>query len=621
MRPTMNTSDLDGKRLHPLWPSMAVLGGLALTLISERNLAGATSARIGVSVVVAILLFAAAAARMQFLLSSPENKRTTAQVLFLGTVGVLFALLLYGAAAVWFPEASEDNRSARSLLWGLWPVALLVSALPLFAVELAVLPSAFAPHYELNRIRSSARRALTLAMIGGALGFTNLIVSQHDHKWELAAENQVKASPETLAAVARITQPVEVVLFFPAVNEIADQVERYLAPITKTAPNITVRRVDIALDEEISKRAGVDKNGTLALLRGKTKEVVPLGLNKAAARYNLRQLDQNFLKKLVQVSSQKRTVYFVTGHGERAWDRAAPDDTRIPVGQIKRWLEASQFTVRELGLAQGLQDKLPDDAELVFILGPEKPFLSGEVEQILKGFETRPLRVFIALQSGPAGSHLEPLLEPLGLKFDPSYLGNRSHAVITRTPKDEWNIFSDSFTAHESVKDIKRLGRIAVVLPQTGALEIVDKPPMPGVKTAAVLNAIAGTYKDGNMNYTWDAPDEPRGTFPLAAAVTRTSTKAGTGKSLEARAFVLASIDAFSDQWVTLHEPNRIFFAQIVQWLQEGEEPIVPTLSKSDVKIVHKKDEDALTFYGTIFGVPLLVLGVGLFAVRRRERQ
>jgi hypothetical protein len=38
------------------------------------------------------------------------------------------------------------------------------------------------------------------------------------------------------------------------------------------------------------------------------------------------------------------------------------------------------------------------------------------------------------------------------------------------------------------------------------------------------------------------------------------------------------------------------------------------------VRIEHTKQKDVLWFYGTIFGAPALVLGLGLYTTRRKAR-
>jgi len=54
-----------------------------------------------------------------------------------------------------------------------------------------------------------------------------------------------------------------------------------------------------------------------------------------------------------------------------------------------------------------------------------------------------------------------------------------------------------------------------------------------------------------------------------------------------------------------------------MRWLV-GEESFTGQVnSEEDVRIEHTKQQDLAWFYSTIFGIPAVVLGVGLFARRR----
>jgi hypothetical protein len=45
------------------------------------------------------------------------------------------------------------------------------------------------------------------------------------------------------------------------------------------------------------------------------------------------------------------------------------------------------------------------------------------------------------------------------------------------------------------------------------------------------------------------------------------------------------------------------------------------TQTEEDVRIVHKKDEDAVWFYASTLGMPVLVAGLGLVMTRGRKRR
>jgi hypothetical protein len=86
------------------------------------------------------------------------------------------------------------------------------------------------------------------------------------------------------------------------------------------------------------------------------------------------------------------------------------------------------------------------------------------------------------------------------------------------------------------------------------------------------------------------------------------------------RAFVLADADSVSDLLLGNFPANRMMVFDAVRWLG-GEESFTGEVNtEEDVRIEHSQQKDLAWFYGTIFGVPGLVLGVGLL-VSRRSRQ
>ena len=93
-------------------------------------------------------------------------------------------------------------------------------------------------------------------------------------------------------------------------------------------------------------------------------------------------------------------------------------------------------------------------------------------------------------------------------------------------------------------------------------------------------------------------------------------TRTVNGK--EGRAFVLADVDPFTDKYIKF-ESHQVLLGDLAYWLSNVKEPVLPTVTEEDVRIVHKRDEDAAWFYSTVIGVPLAVLLVGLAIGRRRR--
>jgi hypothetical protein len=82
------------------------------------------------------------------------------------------------------------------------------------------------------------------------------------------------------------------------------------------------------------------------------------------------------------------------------------------------------------------------------------------------------------------------------------------------------------------------------------------------------------------------------------------------------RIFALGDVDVLSDA-VLGNEANAILLIDAARWLG-GEESFAGAISTAeDIKIEHTKQKDLVLFYGTTFGIPSLVLGLGLLLSRR----
>jgi len=84
----------------------------------------------------------------------------------------------------------------------------------------------------------------------------------------------------------------------------------------------------------------------------------------------------------------------------------------------------------------------------------------------------------------------------------------------------------------------------------------------------------------------------------------------------EMRAYVITDSDALTDFYLG-NNPNVLLVLDAIRWLG-GEESYAGAISNTeDVTIEHTKQKDLVWFYGTIFVVPFLVLGLGLVYGRR----
>lgn len=597
-------------RLHPLWPSGAALGGLAATFLAERLLGDAGTPAMVSAVLGLGLVLIAAGARGVLLARAPHPRRAVARLLFVATAGLVLALALLAGADAVEPASRRGSLGLAGLGW----LTLLASLLPLLAVEASTWGVARNPGYEDRRVRSATGRALGFALLLGALFFGNFLASEHPVKGDWAQASAVRPSEATLTIARGLTEPVEILLFYPRASEVAESLRRYFDVLVAANPRLSVERIDHALAFERAEQAKVRDNGTIALVQGSASETIRVPDQPRSARSALRRLDRSVLGALMKLGLSGRVAYYTTGHGERPMKERDGEDARPPMSLLRRQLSSWQFEPRPLGLAQGLADAVPEDAGLVLILDPQEDFLPAEEEALIRAFEDHEARILLLLEDEPRG--LDRLLARMGLALGPGPLANdRAFAPLTRTKADHGAIWSNRFSSHPSVSTMTRDERLAVVFRGPTALESPTST-LAGVQPRLVLDAVDGTYVDENRNFDFDS-GETTESFGLAAAVTRTAT---SGPRVESRAFVMGDADVLADELLPLNRPNLYLLADVVRWLQLDDAPVAPTVEEKDVKIVHKSDEDALLFYGSTFGVPALVLVAGAFATRRRRR-
>jgi hypothetical protein len=599
--------------VHRFTPIYVSLVGLLLIFVGARVLSGFETESLTVNSVGFLALVYGAAARWQSAQVASGDARYVRRRMSLFQLGLLIAMALFLASVLVFK--SEEQAGLQSILAVSWSILLLVSLSPLLAMELSVWATAKSGVYELRRTQLALQRGLAFGLLLSVVVVGNVLASRHDWKADLSHGKKAEATEQTAGIVRDLSSPVQVTLFYPEANEVAEVLARYFDSLASESSHFKVQTIDHALAFEAASKAGINDNGYVVVAHGEQREKIRVGLKLRTARSAMRKFDSNFAKALVKVTREKAIAYFTIGHGERSMNPQS-SDKRSPVRLLKQQLQANQYEVKPLGIAEGLGHSIPKDASMVFILGPEKPFLPEEIDAIRDGIE-RGVRILIAMEAEREGQDLKEILGMLGLKFHKTLLANeRGFVRVTGTRADRNFLYSNRYSSHASVTTMTRhSNKLATLFARSGYLEKMKVPPK-RMRVDVVLRSLDESFADLNGNLKFDSQTERKHSYDLAAAVTKTSTH---GSSRETRVFVFADVDTFSDRYVKF-QGNPYLLGDIIYWLRDVKQAVLPTVSESDVRIVHKRDEDAWWFYSTTLGVPALVMGLGLVLTRRRRR-
>lgn len=620
-----------------LWPTVTLFVGLLLLYIGER-VADAKS-RAFVDGVGALLALAAIGGRAaQAMKAKDAAHRSAERWLLLAKALVVAGVGLYFAFDLFENPLKESLGKSYERVSGiaavLWPSLVVLAGLPLINMQRALQSMTDghggAEHVELQRVRYSAQSGLTVGMVVMFCFAVCYVAADRNKKYDLARFRSTRPSPSTKKLVENLNKRMQATLFFQNPNEVREQVVPYFEELEKLGSRLKVEVLDHALSPARAKELSATGNGVLVLAvvddQGKVtqRESLFLGTTLEAAGTALGTFDGDVQKRLLTLTRPGRMAYFTVGHGERSFDPTpidlTKDDLRAGIADLRELLSRQGFDIRTLGAGQGLLNKIPGDAGVVFIVGPTEHFQPEEINT-LKAFLNDGGRVYLFLDpsSDIANKDLAELLKVAGLKYNGQVLCN-SEMFAPRTHKaaDHANIAITGFSSHVSVTTLSRVsGRAAVIAPRAGWLERDGAAPASGVNVDFTLRTMPNTWADNNGNFTYES-GERRMIYDVGAAVTK--PVADSKDKREMRLAVFGSVDGVSDM-VLRNQANLVMVLDTLKWLMGDEAIVADVVQESDAPIVHTNAQDKLWFYSTIFAAPLLLVVGAILTTRRGQRR
>lgn len=597
--------------------------GLALLFIAERILSSGTLRSVVLGVA-ALAILAGLARRVQTWIDATHAVKDVERRLLLACAGVAMALLVYllstdlGIGLLGLKGTTAERVDGA--LTALWPAILTIALGALFFMEFAYARMPVPAGVELRRINNAASSGLTLALSLVFLFSVNYVASQREIKKDLSYFRTSKPSDGTLSLVKRLGgEPVRVVLFYPKVSDVLQQLTPYFEQIDKASNQIQVEIKDHALAPELVRQHRIRSNGFILMLQGEGKNAkaqsFEIGDELEAARSKLRKLDEHVQQNLTKLTRPPRSIHLTVGHREfstTGQDGDAPGDRMQALMSL---LTRFNISSHSLGAAQGLANDVPTDAPAVAVFGPREAFLPEEAQALLR-YVRNGGRLLVTVDPD-ADSGLTPLLSGLGLQLQSGILNSTVHHMRRNfTNADREIIFTNSYSSHPTVTSASsQSSEVATLFLRGGALDRLEGAKLdPNHNIVFPMRSSAQTWLDLDNNHEQGSAEKPTA-YQMMAAV---SLQAKGGK--EGRAVIIADGEFTTDQLIRV-PGNAFILVDSLRWLI-GEEEIAASLtSEEDIPIEHTRDEDKIWFYATAFGVPLPLLAFGLWMARRRRKR
>lgn len=645
----------------PWWISAVFIVGLFSVFLGERAFAHLDTLRYVLTGLGVVLVAVATLVRVIALAKSSGKRRTVERTLLLCQLGGIVALLGYAATTGFgrdllglgdLDAKGLDRYTTATTV--LWAIVMLASLAPLVMAEVSLgisnrsrLDLARAKDTGFDaaavdsfRVSAMATSGLTIALAAAFLMVTCNVAKQRNIRKDVSYFKTSSPGEASKNMVRAISDPLRVVLFFPDVNEVKDEVRGYFEALASATGNVTIEDRDRMIDSELAEEYKVKTDGTIVLVRGDKHEELTVSTDmKKARRNDLRTFDSKVQKALMKVIRERRVAYMTAGHGEindpNSVGPLAARDPRVKTTIIRKILTVLNYQVKELK-RDDLMSKVPKDATLVLMLAPNTPLHDDELAA-LDAYLARGGAMLIALDPQRKGT-LGILEGRLGVHFNPVQLADDKRPRRIRGSRaDNVLLVAKNFSSQASVTTLSRHGSTeGLPLVLAGSLE--DAPFTTEGETKPkrtyVIRSSKTTFLDNDKNFVFTKDVDKRGQFNLAAAIEDPSAvpteppapgeDGSTPKENGMRAMVFADAEVFLDGIQGTVPIAQFMFADAVKWLGGEEHLAGDTVSEKDVRIKHTRSEDVVWFYGSIVGAPLLVLGFGLFSVswrRRRQRR
>jgi gliding motility-associatede transport system auxiliary component len=255
----------------------------------------------------------------------------------------------------------------------------------------------------LGLVANWALMVYTAAALAVLLGTVNLIIFDHNLRWDLTPDQRYSLSRFDKRVLSGLSHNVSVMEFVrtgdPSYLTLAD----LLSQVAAFTPRVSYRIIDINKAPALARRWDVTSYGAVVVeCQGRRRDF-------DNARSDL------LIPAILEVSHPARKhIYFTTGHGEH---NLFDTDPVVGYSEWRNLLEQNEYRIDNLSLfARGV----PDDAAVLVSLGPRRSFLKQELAALAK---------YLA-----RGGHLIALIDPGGspslVKFLKRYYLDFSDRVV-----------------------------------------------------------------------------------------------------------------------------------------------------------------------------------------------
>ncbi|MBZ4667772.1 MAG: gliding motility-associatede transport system auxiliary component [Epulopiscium sp.] len=421
----------------------------------------------------------------------------------------------------------------------------------------------------------------TIAVVGAVI-LINLMLSSSKIKWDLTRDKIYSLSEQGKNALKNVNEEVKILFFAEPTDSIAMDVNELYENMHNVNDKISMEIINPMQNPSLVNEYQITSMYTSVVSSDKrTKQVPAYDL----IRTNYETGEQYFdgegalIQAILDVTAEKQTkIYIMEGHGEF--------QKNSDLSVLSSLLEQKGITVESYSLTG--KNKLPDDADILYIIGPQIDYTVDEIN-LLKDYLNKGGKMVLAFNHYTEGENLKNLKE-LSAIYGINVQDNILTDPVRNYSGDEQTLIPE-YVYHDIIEKLEE-DKIATIIPKARELSVNENSDM-------TTNIILQT-------------SEAR---PIAIAAEKELD--GNQKT---QLLVIGNSFFAHDQVIGLAGNSEIFFGALKWFSADSSIVDIPAKTYTSEPIVLVGSQAILVFGVTVLLVPLFVfIFGGMIYFRRRS--
>jgi ABC-type uncharacterized transport system involved in gliding motility auxiliary subunit len=462
-----------------------------------------------------------------------------------------------------------------------------------------------------RQTKYTAYVTLYIAIVLASLTVVNYLADRHNKSYDATANKRYSLSEQTVKVVKGLDHDAKITYFAQTsrFSEARDLLDRY----DNLSPRLAVEYIDPDKKPQLARAAGVRSYGTIF--------VEAAGRREEAKSLTEEEITNALIRAL---KGGVRKACIVQGSGERSIEEFGRDG----YSNLKDLLEKNNYTTQKISLIE--KPEVPSDCTVLIVGGPRFDYLDPAVEAIKKYVEGGGSALLLVdppirfgqqeISENPA---LMKLLESWGVVANKDLVLDTS-GIGSLFGLSEVVPLVSNYEFHAIVRDMRD---IATAFPLTRSLETKSVDGATVDKLFSTSSNSYSTTELGSAQIRLDPKKNKQGPFTLGVAGTLTAKassssddKASEEKKDKQGRFVVVGSSGWVANNILRFNGNRDLFLNMMNWLSAEEDLIsIRPKEPEDRRLNLTRQQMSRILYGSVFGLPLVIIAAGLSVWWRRR--